>query len=548
MSENAYKIYEEALSEQYSRNEARRIRTRVDQARQSPHSAGIRWPFELLQNALDAGPRNGKSTVTVRLRCDQNGVGFEHDGAPFTLEELAALLSGGSSKDFESEITTGRFGTGFLVTHVLADRTRLRGLMQLDAGCESFDLTLDRGGDEDSILASIKHSHQAIRSAVPVSDTVNLPSATFEYVCRESDVWALGLRELKRALPYMYGTRRTLGHVEIRTSNDDIEIWEASHVDHTTIDGGYMECRTITVNKKQFAERQLRVYRFTTAPDASAGVLVLAEQNQWGQKVCLPEPDGPRVFREYPLRSSGFIPVNFILDGKFDPDQERSRLLMSANDKTLLDQALSAAVIAVQYAIGQEWKDAHWLARASLSSTAFDATNAEEKDWWFQRLGAFAQQLAVVPIVNCGSQFLPAVVEEGEYADFISPRLLQGPGEDETSVDRLWPLVKAACQLLPPCRELAADWTTITEGWRPLEVAIEPVCVASLAEWVRGDAKTLDELEVEGNAQEWLTGFIDVVGECWIERSGVDLSALNGMIPNQERCLPDCCINRGTLL
>ena len=33
---------------------------------------------------------------------------FEHDGAPFTTTELAALLSGGSSKEFESEITTGR--------------------------------------------------------------------------------------------------------------------------------------------------------------------------------------------------------------------------------------------------------------------------------------------------------------------------------------------------------------------------------------------------------------------------------------------------------
>ena len=29
------------------------------------------------------------------------------------LRSMAALLSGGSSKEFESEVTTGRFGTGF---------------------------------------------------------------------------------------------------------------------------------------------------------------------------------------------------------------------------------------------------------------------------------------------------------------------------------------------------------------------------------------------------------------------------------------------------
>lgn len=147
MSEKAYQGYEDALTEQYTRNQARRILTRVDEARKSPHPARLRWPFELLQNALDAGPRIGGSVVTVRLSRESAKVVFEHDGAPFTLQELAALLSGGSSKEYDSDDDTGRFGTGFLVTHVLAERTRLRGLLQVETGCERFDLTLDRGGD-----------------------------------------------------------------------------------------------------------------------------------------------------------------------------------------------------------------------------------------------------------------------------------------------------------------------------------------------------------------------------------------------------------------
>ena len=129
MSEAAVKIYEETLKGQHSRNEARRIRARVTEARQSMASAGMRWPFELLQNALDFGPRTGNSSVAIHLSCEQSIVAFEHDGVPFTSNDLAALLSGGSSKDFESEVTTGRFGTGFLVTHVLAERTTLQGLL-----------------------------------------------------------------------------------------------------------------------------------------------------------------------------------------------------------------------------------------------------------------------------------------------------------------------------------------------------------------------------------------------------------------------------------
>jgi hypothetical protein len=60
------------------------------------------------------------------IHCQPSKLIFEHDGAPFTSDELAALLTGGSSKEFESEVTTGRFGTGYLVTHVLAERAKRR--------------------------------------------------------------------------------------------------------------------------------------------------------------------------------------------------------------------------------------------------------------------------------------------------------------------------------------------------------------------------------------------------------------------------------------
>ena len=347
-----------------------------------------------------------------------------------------------------------------------------------------------------------------------------------------------GLRELKRALPYLYATRAQLGHVELRNGAGDIETWEPSEAEQIAIENGYMQRRTISVTGNKLPRRELCVYRFAATADASAVALVLVEQTPNGFKISLPEPNAPRVFREYPLRSSGFVPVNFILDGKFDPDQERSGLLMSANDKTLLEQALSAAVVAVRYAISQKWRDAHWLARAWTPTTGFDTTSAEEKDWWAERLAAFAERLAAIPIVDCVSQFLPAVTDEGTYAaNFIIPRLLEAPGQNETSVARLWPLVEASDQLLPPREELAPDWTTIAEGWSSLGLQIQLICVAKLAEWVRGDAQRLEQLEVQGDPQGWLAGFVDIVGECWCKRAGVDLSSLDGMIPNQNQDL-----------
>ena len=36
-------------------------------------------------------------------------------------------------------------------------------------------------------------------------------------------------------------------------------------------------------------------------------------------QVVIPEPDRPRIYREYPLRGSGFLPINFILEASSTP-------------------------------------------------------------------------------------------------------------------------------------------------------------------------------------------------------------------------------------
>ena len=537
MSEAAVKIYEETLKEQHSRNEARRIRARVAEARGSISSAGMRWPFELLQNALDFGPRTGNSSVAIRLSVEQGTVAFEHDGVPFTSNDLAALLSGGSNKEFESEVTTGRFGTGFLVTHVLAERTSLRGLLETPEGHEQFDLLLDRRGDEESILGNMEACTEAIRAAVPVSDLDGLVSARFEYHIDDDNPLGLGLDSLRSALPYLYATRQDLGRVELHTEKEATEVWEPTEVAAQTLDDGYVEDRSLHIQQDGIAPSKVRVFRFMTSKHASASVLVLVECTAKGWKVVPPGPNASRVYREYPLRAAGFLPTNFILDGKFDPDQERNRLLMSDKDKKLVADAFSAAVIAVKFAFDSKWEDAHLLVQVSEPATAFDAADTEEKEWWFKQLASLVGRVAELPIVECSSQMLPAIGPDGDSADFVIPSISAGSNDKETTVERMWPLAEAATHLLPPKEELAAIWTETVQGWHSLGVKISRVGIKDLAERVRGDAETLGEIQVEGDVKQWMTLFLDITGECWTNRSGVDLTVLHGMLPDQNQLL-----------
>ena len=537
MSEAAFSLFEETFREEQDRYQARRIRADVRDARGSIPSAGPRWPFELLQNALDVGPRPGNSSVAIRLNCEQTKVSLDHDGAPFTSSDLTALLSGGSNKDFESKETTGRFGTGFLVTHVLAERTNLRGLLETPGGFEQFDLLLDRGGEEEDILQNMADCRESIRSAIHVSDLNGVESARFEYHIDDDSPLTLGIDSLRSALPYLYATRRVLGRVELRNGAEDTEVWVPSDVTARAFEGGYVEERSLRICKNGSDSPEIRILRFMTNEQGLASALVLTEHTDEGRKVVLPEGTVPRIYREYPLSGSGFLPTNFILDGKFEPDKDRSRLLLGNEDKSLVEEALVAAVLAVKYALANKWEDAHLLAQACAPTTGFDSANVAERDWWHEQLASFATRVAELPIVQCSSRTLPAIAQDGAYADFIFPSLLTEASGSETTVERMWSLFDAASDLLPPRKELAVAWSDIANGWHSLGLSIHRISVKELPKWVRGDSDTLEDLKVDGDPKRWIAHFLDVVGECWKNRSGVDLTVVDNMLPDQNQRL-----------
>jgi len=466
MSEEASKGFQEARKEQYDRNEARNIWYHVHQHRGS-HVASIRWPFELFQNALDAGPRPGRSSVAIGISHQDSGLIFEHDGAPFSYDDLAALLSGGSSKDLQSATTTGRFGIGYLVTHILSERVHLKGLLKVPTGTEQFDLVLDRSGDEQAILNNIHLCGESIRAAKAITDTEITPSAIFEYPIQDAIAIDAGIAALRKALPYLYASRPNLGRVVIEREGGTREVWAPGELIGEAIEDGWLEYRSLQVHQQGNALPEIRIYRFVTKQKASSSALVLVERTESGWKAIRPDQDAPRVYREYPLSGSGFLPINLVLDGKFDPDEQRRAPKMGEEDKKLLIEALAAGVLAVKYAFAAKWENGHLLARASNPTTAFNPSDVGEKQWWTEQLSVFAQALARLPIVKCTAGDLPAVTDadEGQFADFIIPRLWPASTEDETTVERMWPVVAACTELDPPTEELASDWTEIAEGW-----------------------------------------------------------------------------------
>ena len=362
MSETARNEYAAARNIQQTQNDARRIRTRVEAAQNNPGRAGIRWPFELMQNAHDAGPRNSVNKVEVKFVLNDSKLEVSHNGMPFTAQELAALLSGGSSKEFDSEETTGRFGTGFMVTHCLSARVDDSGIIKTEDGYEEFSINLDRAGDEESITANIQQAEIALANAKPLSEAEmgHNPTALFVYhEINRNAAWR-GLSRLEETLPYLYATCDKLGQVQIER-DQQTTVFESSNKEDITLDGFTLKQTDVTVSRDENTQRfvALRLSSKTT----QAGLLVVLEQTDNNQyKVVMPTPRFPKVFVKFPIIGTEFLPFNVIIDGGFAPQQERDGIAMHASDRFIMQNALSALPSIVQYAVKSGWRDAHnWL-------------------------------------------------------------------------------------------------------------------------------------------------------------------------------------------
>jgi hypothetical protein len=144
------------------------LRSRVE----SSPTASKRWIWELIQNAKDVSIE-GKIRIQIEAEIAGNKrhVTFKHNGQPFSAENIRFLIEQISSKDRKKDEsgrskTTGKFGTGFLTTHLLSEVVLVQGVAK-EEGLEprKFELLLDRSGfDLDAITEAVKKAKSSVEN------------------------------------------------------------------------------------------------------------------------------------------------------------------------------------------------------------------------------------------------------------------------------------------------------------------------------------------------------------------------------------------------
>lgn len=537
MSDEALKQFEQARLVQRDRSEARTMRNYVNQARGDTHGAGARWPFELTQNAHDPGARDGKAGVDIDLAFNGHTVLYEHDGKPFTMQDLAALLSGGSSKEFESTETTGRFGTGFLVTHVLSLQISFTGVVAAEGGSEEVSIRLDRAGDESHIFENTTHCYQAIKAASKLASLDGRKTARFQYQTDNPEAARLGLDTFRSTLPYLYGTCEHLGIVRLHDNAGTCWRFVPEAAVEREFMGLHLRVRRFTLTEGDGVPKTLSAVRLRRGRDASSSLVAVTEQTGERFQLRVP-PDGfPRIFCRFPVRASDFLPINAIIDGRFDLRPERDRVLMKDSDKEQIAEALGLLPTLVQLALHEAWAEGHKLARVGMPDRAFGEKLDEQKelrDWWRAKLSSVAQTMAEMPIIETSMGPMKAS-GAAPLATFVVPRFGLREPKDELDFGSVWEVATAVRDVHPPIRDIASDWSLVASGWTDLGVKLRRVALAEIADVVRCESTTLEELKITTEPLSWLARFLNLVGQVSGQHNCVAI--LTNLLPDQNKTL-----------
>ncbi len=511
----------------------------VRAARANPAETAHRWPFELLQNAHDPGPRADRRSVCIHLTFDGSQLVFKHDGQVFTMEDLAALLSGGSSKDIESEETTGRFGTGFLVTHVLSHQIDLNGLLDNQGTIEQFSLHLDRSGDEAAIMENADLAQTRIADAAPIGDIGDQYTAQFIYSVDQPDAARNGIESFLKALPYLYATCRHLGTVSIQSDDQVCHEWSLKSRKSTALaDIAFDDCLIQACRSDDATPREYRVLAFHTIDDTSTHLLLLLAREGESWRFVPPDVGFPRLFFTFPIRRSTFVPINAVINARFDVEQERDDVQMSEEDRSLISRSLRLLPHAWSVGHGEGWESEHLLLYSSSPSRTFGTESADdERGWWNGVLRDVTRTFAASSAVKTAHGYrccLPNDTENEENADLILPRY-SIDSADEVQHERLCQLAKATKGICPPVPDVAADWVRISDGWAALGVKVNRLGLMELAAHVRKDGQKLDEFPVAIDPREWIATFFDTVGSLSEEHNRTKL--IQDLVPSQAGLL-----------
>lgn len=398
-----------------------------------------RWIWELLQNAKDCAYPT--QPVHIKLELYDDKVVFSHNGRSFGVEHLLALVNQVSSK---TEEHTGKFGTGFLMTHLLSEKVLLSSVIQdfdtvtgARLPMKSFNLELDRSGvTKEDMLQSLRHTINIIRhldERPEVEVDFEDYNTSFTYPLQNEvskKIVRLGVKELEQSACYVLAFVPEIGDIHIidhakkftrEMKRTPVKTWENEQISTFTMlvkETGILKNQIILVAKK----------------DNVSIAMPFSE----AKKCFLPIPSFlPRIFADFPLLDSQSYPIPAVChssDFKCNPQRTNIPVIDSEisedseTNKKLLEQFIELYGIVLKEASKSGFGDFFYATTYREIPVRYDL----DKQWIISN---------VYDKIHFYLQTIPMFTTEEGLCN-LHEQLMLPKGENEEEIARLWKLLE----------------------------------------------------------------------------------------------------------
>lgn len=431
--------------------------------------------WELMQNAKDnvAICSGQKEKVDIAISLNEKEFVFSHNKGFFTNEHIRGLIRKYSSSDKDRETiqpgssykTTGRFGTGFMTTHLLSEKVIIEGFYKNESSnYNKFSFGLDRSGKSESkIIEGINTSFEEAENSIKES-----PSSTLEK------------NEFRTSFIYpLSETRFSLANIAISEVYEGVAytLINVPEINSVTINEeliGELTYQVQLVESKQFKQHIFKVYNlllngknsqhyFLTANNESVQIIIPISRK--GNKYYVVELNSsvPRLHLDFPMIGTEDLNLPFIVNSSlFEPTEPRDGVSLiedEENEITSLNCNLIAQAVTLYnnflsyVGTDHSWNDLYNLARIKppKKHTWIDSD-------WFRKnvVTLIREKLLHTPIVDVANGGRIAIWDENDECQIYFPF-----AENAFIREKIWKLIKQIHPGHVPIKEHIDKWSEV---------------------------------------------------------------------------------------
>lgn len=302
-----------------------------------------RWPWELIQNAKDTVAGSDRR-VRIEIESFDEKVVFRHYGRGFKLEELLSVIYPCSEGKEDNASCTGKFGSGFMATHVVSGIVDIEGDI-IDGGSPSgFQVRLYRQSHrKKDISEGLKKMEESMKSDL---DPFGYTSYTYHLDEGKQEIREAGLKHLKSYLPFVLIFSRSIESVILKDVKDGKTTFKFHLIEGSDHDRVTIHVKTKVEGQRKQPPVIQREFVVKSLEEENYVVQSHFDDGRKLQVVCAIEISDNKVkldknrdslFCTFPLvGTSGYRSPVIINSPIFEPTPERHSLFLSTseNDKS----------------------------------------------------------------------------------------------------------------------------------------------------------------------------------------------------------------------